>query len=479
MLLWLLDLLGADVASTSWCGNLAALEKITFRASLAAMAAFALALVLGPRLIGWLRVRFREPIKSDSPRVCQLHARKEATPTMGGLFLIAGLVAGSLVFGDLGNRYLQASLLLAVGLGALGALDDLTKLRGPWWRSPARDFPVRSDGGDGGHSRPTVDRNGISARTKLLGQLIVSSVAAALVYRQHAALDGGLALRVPLVEASFPLGLWFVPLAVIVIVGFSNAVNLTDGLDGLAGGCLVFAAGAMAVLAYVGGHAELADYLGVPRVPGAGEMTVLGGAMIGAVLGFLWFNCHPAQVFMGDTGSLPLGGLLGLLAVVSRQELLLLVAGGVFMAEAASVILQVGYYKWRRRRILLCAPLHHHFQFRGSPESRIVVRFWIASAVCAILAVATLKLGAGDSAPVPPGWVKTAENPHNWQTPLVPVTNETDLVKSTPGNHEDNIVGPPSRARVGRPTRGVFFSPEGSPAAARPPRGSPSTAGER
>jgi phospho-N-acetylmuramoyl-pentapeptide-transferase len=169
----------------------------------------------------------------------------------------------------------------------------------------------------------------------------------------------------------------------------------------------------MAVLAYVGGHAELADYLHVPRVPGAGEMTIVAGAMIGGLLGFLWFNCHPAQVFMGDTGSLPLGGLLGLLAVVSRQELLLLLAGGVFVAEAASVILQVGHYKWRRRRVFLCAPLHHHFQFRGWPESRIVVRFWIASALCAILALATLKLGVEQPASPPSGSAFTAQTPQN------------------------------------------------------------------
>ncbi|HUT88927.1 MAG TPA: phospho-N-acetylmuramoyl-pentapeptide-transferase [Thermoguttaceae bacterium] len=387
MLFWLLDHLARTSTTASWSGRLAALEKITFRASLAAMVSFVLALVLGPWLIRWLRVRFREPIKSDSPQICRLHEPKQATPTMGGLFLVAGLVAGTLVFGDLTNGYLQTALVVAIGLAAVGALDDLTKLRG--------------------------SANGISARSKLLAQLVVASVAALLVYRQHAALDDGLALRFPLAEASVSLGLWFVPLAVIVIVGSSNAVNLTDGLDGLAGGCLIFAVGAMGMLAYASGHAELADYLNVPRLPGAGEMTVLSGAMIGGLLGFLWFNCHPAQVFMGDTGSLPLGGLLGLLAVVSRQELLLLLAGGVFVAEAASVILQVGYYKWRRRRIFLCAPLHHHFQFRGWPESRIVVRFWIASALCAILALATLKLGSGQGTPVPPVRVTAAETPQN------------------------------------------------------------------
>ena len=216
-------------------------------------------------------------------------------------------------------------------------------------------------------------------------------------------------MRVPLVGTGFSLGLWFIPLAVIVIVGSSNAVNLTDGLDGLAGGCLIFAAAAMGMVAYASGHAELAEYLHVARIPGAGEMTVLAGGMIGGLLGFLWFNCHPAQVFMGDTGSLPLGGLLGLLAVVTRQELLLLLVGGVFVAEAASVILQVGYYKWRRRRIFLCAPLHHHFQFQGWPETRIVVRFWIASALCAILGLATLKLNVREHSPTPTVSITAAE----------------------------------------------------------------------
>ncbi|MFH1264555.1 MAG: phospho-N-acetylmuramoyl-pentapeptide-transferase, partial [Planctomycetota bacterium] len=303
MLLWLLDYLTRTWPSALWSARLASLEKITFRASLAALAAFAVAIVLGPRMIAWLRARFREPIKSDSPGVRHLHGEKQDTPTMGGLFLVGGLVAGVLAFGDTSNGYLQAALFVAIGLAGVGALDDLTKLRGR--------------------------ANGLSARSKLLGQLAVASVAALLIYRQHSALADGLTLRVPLVETSFSLGLGFIPLAVVVIVGFSNAVNLTDGLDGLAGGCLVFAAGAMAVVAYASGHAELAEYLNLPRLPGAGEMTVLGGAMIGGVLGLLWFNCHPAQVFMGDTGSLPLVGLVWLLAVVTRQELLLLLVGGV------------------------------------------------------------------------------------------------------------------------------------------------------
>ncbi len=370
MLIWLLDRLTAS----GWSVDLGpAVEKITFRGSAAAMLSFLAALLLGPHLIGWLRRRFREPIVGDSPRLRQLHYNKQSTPTMGGLFVVAGLVAGVVAFADLSNRLVQVGLFVVVGLAVVGAIDDLAKLHG--------------------------GRRGISAPAKLLGQCLVGSVAAWLVYLHHQHISDGLLLHVPLIEAPLELGRLFIPLAVLVIVGASNAVNLTDGLDGLAGGCMIFACGAMAVVAYAAGHAELAAYLGVPRIPGAGETVIMAAAAIGAAMGFLWFNCHPAQVFLGDTGSLPLGGLLGFLAVATRQELLLLVVGGVFVVEAASVVLQVGYFKWRRRRIFLCAPIHHHFQFLGWPESKIVVRFWIASALCAVLGIACLKLNVHEPTP--------------------------------------------------------------------------------
>jgi phospho-N-acetylmuramoyl-pentapeptide-transferase len=351
--------------------HLAALEKITLRASAAAMASFLLAVLLGPRIIAWLAGRFREPIKSDSAEIRRLHQAKQATPTMGGLFIVAGLIGGVLLFGDLGNRYLLLALFVTVGLAIVGAIDDLVKLR-----SAAR---------------------GISVRSKLIGQVLVATVAAVVLYFDHAELADGLSLPPPLGSTGLSLGVWFVPLAIFVIVGSSNAVNLTDGLDGLAGGCLLFALAAMTVVVYASGHAQWAAYLQVPRIPGSGEMTVLAAGTIGAVVGFLWFNCHPAQVFMGDTGALPLGGLLGLLAVVARQELLLVLIGGVFVVEAASVIIQVGWYKWRRRRIFLCAPLHHHFQFRGWPENKIVVRFWIAAGLCALVGLAGLKMNVTES----------------------------------------------------------------------------------
>ncbi|MGO9112284.1 MAG: phospho-N-acetylmuramoyl-pentapeptide-transferase [Thermoguttaceae bacterium] len=366
MLLWFVRYV-ATASST------ASLGKITARASLAALVSFLLAVILGPRSIAWLARRFREPIKSDSPEICRLYRGKEATPTMGGLFIIAGLIGSLLLAGDLTNRYLLVGLGVTVGLTLLGAIDDLVKLRSK--------------------------KRGLSAAAKLAGQVLVATIAAFCLYVDHASLPDGLVLPPPLNVVPLRLGVDFVPLAIVVIVGSSNAVNLTDGLDGLAGGCLLFAAAAMTLVVYAAGHSQWAAYLNTPHIAGCGELAVLAAAMIGAVVGFLWFNCHPAQVFMGDTGSLPLGGLLGFMAVVARQELLLMLVGGVFVAEALSVILQVGWYKWRKQRVFLCAPLHHHFQFCGWPESKIVVRFWIAAALCALLGTACLRINAVEKPP--------------------------------------------------------------------------------
>jgi len=373
MLLWVFHYLTKLFPDVPWTHTLAGWEKITPRAGLAAGMSFVVAVLLGPRWIGWLRSRFREPIKSDSAEVERLHRDKQATPTMGGLFIVAAIVASLLLFGDLGNGYFAPAMVVAGGMTLVGVIDDLIKLRST--------------------------SNGLSARWKFAGQLVVAMVASVLLYQQQAAVTDGLSLHVPSFGNVSSLGPWFILLSIVVIVGASNAVNITDGLDGLAGGGLVAATVAMTALVYAAGHAEWAAYLGVPRIPHAGEMTVLAGGMIGGVLGFLWFNCHPAQVFMGDTGSLPLGGLLGVLAVVARQELLLVVVAGVFVVEAMSVIVQVGYYKWRRRRLLRCAPLHHHFQFLGWPENKIVVRFWIAAARCALVGVVSLKVGVAENSP--------------------------------------------------------------------------------
>jgi phospho-N-acetylmuramoyl-pentapeptide-transferase len=264
-----------------------------------------------------------------------------------------------------------------IGLAAIGAVDDLKKLSG------------RS--------------SGLSATTKLAAQLAVAAVVAVWLFSVQHALPGGTDLQIPIIGVTVPLGVWFVPLAVVVIVGSSNAVNLTDGLDGLAGGCLITTTAAMAVLAYVAGHVELAGYLGVAHMPEAGETVVIAGAMIGGILGFLWFNCQPAQVFMGDTGALSLGGTLGLLAVIARQELLLLIVGAVFVAEAGSVILQVTSCRWRGRRVFRCAPLHHHFQLVGWAENKIVTRFWIVSMLCALVGLGAMKMNRGEDQEVRQG----------------------------------------------------------------------------
>jgi phospho-N-acetylmuramoyl-pentapeptide-transferase len=283
---------------------------------------------------------------------------------MGGLFIVAGLLAATLFFADLENSHVLVAILLTVALTALGACDDLVKLN--------------------------TAAKGIGPRAKLAAQCCIALVAALLLHQLLSAAPHGLELSLgfgPPIE----LGWWFVPWAALVMVSASNAVNLADGLDGLAAGCLVAATLAMAAIAYASGHADWAEYLGIQYIAGAGEMAVVAAGMVGALLGFLWFNCHPASVFMGDTGSLPLGGLLGLMAVVARQELLLVVVAGVFVVEAASVIVQVASFRCRKRRVLLCAPLHHHFQLRGWPEDKIVVRFWIAGALCAVTALAALK----------------------------------------------------------------------------------------
>lgn len=363
---------------TAWAVSL---EKITLRGSLAVALAFVLALILGHVWIRYFGRRFAEPNRSDSKQLETLHQHKDRTPTMGGLFVMAAVLVAVLLFADLSNRLVQATLLVMIGMMTIGMVDDLSKMAG---------------------------RGGISKRAKLLAQVGVAIPVALLLFYYHAGVGAAgeinagtsfaansgetLAIYVPMLADTLPIGWFFIPLAVLVIVGTANAVNLTDGLDGLAGGCLLSATVAVGTIAYAAGHAEWAAYLAIPGVSGSGEMAVIATAMVGGILGFLWFNCHPAQVFMGDSGSLPLGAMLGTVAVAVRQELVLVFIGGVFVVEALSVILQIGSYRLRGRRLFLCAPLHHHFQFRGAHESRIVVRFWIASALCAILGVACLKI---------------------------------------------------------------------------------------
>ena len=370
MLLWLLHRYGhllehlepADVATETRV-------FITSRTALASFTAFLLAVIFGPAAIRWLKGRFRERIASDSARLNELHKAKERTPTMGGLLIMGAMFTAVLLWGNLSNRYVQLAMLLSVGMGAIGTLDDWIKL--------------------------STDRKGLTVRQKFMGQLVVSLVVSAILYLEHRTRPHGLELLWPYGAFGISLGPLFVGWSMLLLVYSSNAVNLTDGLDGLAAGCMVFAGAAFVALSYLGGHKQLAGYLGTPYMPGCGELTVVLGAMVGAVLGFLWFNCHPAEVFMGDAGSLPLGGLIGLAALVTRQEILLAIVGGIFLIETLSVVLQVAWYRRTKTRILLCSPLHNHFLFQGMHETKIVTRFWITAALLAIAAIASLKLRTG------------------------------------------------------------------------------------
>jgi phospho-N-acetylmuramoyl-pentapeptide-transferase len=358
MLIWLLNRLTDTTTDGGATAALSGLRSPGVRAAIAAALCLLLALALGPRLIAWLRKRCLEPDKCTSSALRALHQGKRQTPTMGGVFLIAGLTAAVLLLADLRNPLILLALGLATALAALGAIDDLVKLR--------------------------TAAAGITPRTKLLVQTAIAAATAAVLYGWQTDSHGAAAVWFP--GAGFaPVAWWYFPLATLVIVGSSNAVNLTDGLDGLACGALLFAIAALAVLLCLGpSSAPPAD---AAQTQISGELLVVAGAMTGGIFGFLWFNWHPAQVFMGNTGALALGGLLALLALAARRELLLVVIGGVFVVEAASVLVQIGVYKLRGRRLLRCAPLHHHFELAGWPETTIVVRFWIAAGLCAVAGV--------------------------------------------------------------------------------------------
>ena len=366
MLIWLLHHFGPLLERLEPFAAGESRVFLTTRTALASLTGFLIAVLLGPLAIGWLKTRFRERIASDSARLNEIQAKKNATPTMGGLFILGAVLTSVLLWGDLSSRYVQLGLLVALGMGALGAIDDWIKL--------------------------SSRRNGLSVRQKLLGQTVIALAAGYGLYAHHRLHPLGLELIWPIGGVSLGLGIGFIAWSAFVLVGSSNAVNLTDGLDGLAGGCMIFAGSAFVALTYLAGHRVMAEYLNIPYFAGAGELAVVLGATVGAVMGFLWFNCYPAQVFMGDTGSLPLGGLIGLAALVTRQEALLVIVGGVFVIETLSVILQVGWFRCTGSRILACSPLHNHFLFRGEHEMKIVVRFWIGAALLAIVGVASLKI---------------------------------------------------------------------------------------
>jgi len=337
---------------------------VTFRSFMALISALVISLVIGPWLIRRLRVMQHgaETIREDTP---ERHRGKRGTPTMGGVVILTAILGSTLLWANLLNRYVWVVMLSTAGFGLIGMWDDWSKIR---------------------------KRRGLSARVKFLLQAILTVALLQIIFWQPRA-DWQPVLAIPFFKGWLvTLGWWWFPFAMLVVIGASNAVNLTDGLDGLAIGPIVMAGGAFAVLAYLTGNFRAADYLKILNVRGAGELTVFCAALIGAAVGFLWFNCHPAEVFMGDAGSLALGGAIGMLAVLTKAELLLPLIGGLYVVEAGSVIVQVASYKATGRRVFRMAPLHHHYELSGWAEPKIVVRFWIVSFALALLALTTLKL---------------------------------------------------------------------------------------
>ena len=339
---------------------------ITFRTAMSAVTALLLALVLGPPMIRLLRRRqIGQSIREEGPKS---HLAKAGTPTMGGLLILLSVITATLLWMDLSNRFVWIALASLFALGAVGFADDFVKF--------------------------TKRRNlGLTGRGKLLPQILVG-LAIAWAIRQWAG-HGSISTVVTfpfLKRAVFDLGLAYLPFVAFVVVAASNAVNLTDGLDGLAIGSVGISAGTYAILAYVAGNAVTSRYLQLPFIPQSGELAVFCGALVGASLGFLWFNCHPAEVFMGDVGSLPLGGAIAAVAVMTKNEVLLAIVGGLFVLEAMSVIIQVVSFKTTGKRVFRMAPLHHHFELAGWAESRVIIRFWILSILFAVLGLSTLKL---------------------------------------------------------------------------------------
>ena len=335
----------------------------TFRSLVAGIMALVVSLLVGPWLIRRLTaLQIGQSIREDGP---QSHAKKAGTPTMGGTLIIFSLTFSTLLLADVTSWYVWLALLVTLSNGLIGFLDDSAKVRR---RSSA----------------------GLPGRARLVAELVIGGIASTAIFLWS---EHGGHLTMPFFKTLHPdLGLLYIPFGAIVIAGAANAVNLTDGLDGLAIGPVMIAASTYAVFAYVAGNARFAEYLQIEYVPGSGELLVLCGAFVAAGLGFLWFNAYPAQMFMGDVGSLPLGALIGLVALASKQELVLPLLGFVFVLEALSVIFQVMSFKLRRKRIFKMAPIHHHFELLGWPEPLIIVRFWIIAIICALLALATLKL---------------------------------------------------------------------------------------
>lgn len=342
-------------------------KYITFRAAMAAVTTFLLCIIVGPFFTRYLKEKkIREYVKrKDCPDLDKFTHSKQGIPTMGGIFIVGSIIVSVLLWADLSNPYVNLSLLTCLYLAILGFVDDYVKLTQP------------------GHL-------GLKAKTKLVWQVILGCFIGFYVYYSP---DTATTLDVPFFKKLvLDIGIFYIPLVALIVIGTTNAVNLTDGLDGLAIGCILIVSMTLAVLCYVSGHLNFSSYLFIPYIPNAGELTIFCTAIAGASLGFLWFNCHPATIFMGDTGSLPLGGSLAIISVFIKKELLLVLLGGIFVIEAFSVILQVSSFKLRRKRIFKVSPIHHHLQLSGWNESKIIIRFWIIGIILAVITLMTLKI---------------------------------------------------------------------------------------
>lgn len=337
-------------------------QYITFRTIYAVVTALFLSFIVGPYLIKKMSaMQIGQVIRKNGP---PQHLNKEGTPTMGGVIILLAVIAPTLLWANLKNPYIWLLIAVTLGLGAIGFVDDFKKV-------------------------VQKNSNGLLPRYKLLWQVIIALGVGLFLYF----MGFSTSITVPFFKnAVLPLGWLYIPFVILVIVGASNAVNLTDGLDGLAIGPITIVAATYMLFAYLTGHVKIANYLQILYVPKVGELTIFAGALVGASLGFLWFNSYPAQIFMGDVGSLALGGAVGTLAVLTKQEILLVLAGGVFVVEALSVIFQVSSFKLRGKRMFRMAPLHHHFELNGWPEPKIIVRFWIISIILSLIAISTLKL---------------------------------------------------------------------------------------
>ena len=418
--LYLLSQMGID-----WLGPFNVFQYVTFRAAGAAFCAFVIAVLIGPRIIRRLReMKITDrPVKNDSQQLDEMHKDKASTPTMGGLLIIGGTMLSILLwaawpgaFHQTKERAERPAVSGAAPAPQPGGAAPAAPTAPAMPAAPSRNLAERYGGyyallglavllatallGFVDDRFKLLGRKGLRLWTKLAWQLLIGLGAALAIYHL---IDGPEAGRIAIPFFRYdrtyiplgdllPWGMAFVVFAVLVIVGSCNAVNLTDGLDGLAGGCAALVAVTYAALAYVASNARWCDYLRVPFVQGSGELAVCAAALGGACLGFLWFNSHPAEVFMGDTGSLPIGAFIGYTALVVKHEFLLVLVGGVFVAEAVSVLLQIASFRLLGKRIFKCAPLHHHFEFLGWPENRVVVRFWIVGLVLAVLSIATLKI---------------------------------------------------------------------------------------